>query len=154
MLNVLRTNRSMRNRHAQAGVGLIEVLIAVLVLSFGMLGMAGLQAFSLKSNQGALERGMAVMHTHSIADAMRADRVIALGHGFDIDMDDEAAGGTTFADKYVAAWRTDLKTALGDTAAGSVVCDGARCTITIRWSDQRVSGEADSQQQIVTVVQL
>lgn len=148
-----RTTRSIGYRRAQAGVGLIEVLIAVLVLSFGMLGMAGLQAFSLKSNQGALERGLAVMHTHSIADAMRADRVSALGHEFDIGMEDEAAGGTEFSDKFVAAWRADLKTALGDTATGSVECDGALCTITIRWSDQRRSSR-DSEQQLTTEVQL
>ena len=44
-------------RHSQRGVGLIEVLIAVLVLSFGMLGMVGLQTWSLRNNQSALERG-------------------------------------------------------------------------------------------------
>ncbi len=62
----------------QRGVGLIEVLISLLVLSIGMLGLAGLQLFSLRNNQGAMERSMAVVETHSIADAMRADRVNAL----------------------------------------------------------------------------
>jgi type IV pilus assembly protein PilV len=35
------------------GSSLIEVLIALLVLSFGMMGMAGVQSVSLRGNQAA-----------------------------------------------------------------------------------------------------
>ena len=59
-------------RH-QAGVGLIEVLVAVLVLSIGFLGVAALQARSMSTNNSAMVRSMATIASYSILDAMRAD---------------------------------------------------------------------------------
>jgi type IV pilus assembly protein PilV len=146
----------------QRGVGLIEVLIALLVLSFGMLGMAGLQMWSLKYNQSAMERGMAVVQTHTIADAMRADRAAALRDEFDIGIDASAPSGNTFPQVSVRAWRTSVQAALGPTATGSVECNGAVCTIRIRWDDTRgtnTTPEADGTtaavlQVVTTVVQL
>lgn len=154
MLNVRRTNRSNGvERRVQAGVGLIEVLIAVLVLSFGMLGLAGLQLWNLKNNQSSLERGLAVVQSHSIIDAMHADRATATSGGFAIAMDAAAPTGTTFAQRALASWRANLLAALGPEATGSVVCNGAQCTVIVRWNDQRGTG-GDSRQEIATQVQL
>jgi type IV pilus assembly protein PilV len=147
---------------SQRGVGLIEVLIALLVLSFGMLGMAGLQMWSLKYNQSALQRGMAVVETHSIADAMRADRVAALGLQFNIGLDAQTPSGNTFAQRSLRTWRESLVTALGSDATGSVACNGSRCEIQVRWDDTRgTNTTADANgntapvlQVVTTVVQL
>lgn len=124
----------------QGGVGLIEVLISLLVLSFGMLGLAGLQMWSLRNNQSSMERGLAVVQTHSIADAMRAARVAALDHDFDVaDVAKDAAApkDDSFAAAALATWAQNLKDALGSEATGSVSCNGAVCTIRVRWNDQR-----------------
>lgn len=134
-------------------MGLIEVLIAVLVLAFGMLGLAGLQVWSLKNNQSALERGMAVVQTHSVIDAMRADRVTALNGGFNVAIDAAVPTGTTFALGSLAAWRASLIAALGPQATGSVACNGAQCTVRVRWNDQRGT-DGNAQQELVTQVQL
>lgn len=140
-------------RHAQRGVGLIEVLIAVLVLSFGMLGLVGLQTWSLRNNQSALERGMATVQTHSIADAMRADRVNASNGGYDIALADTKPSGTTYRDRAIAQWRDGLAAALNSTATGAIDCDGATCTITVQWNDERAL-EGQSAYQVITQVQL
>lgn len=154
-----RGNRIVNN---QRGVGLIEVLIAVLVLSFGMLGMAGLQMWSLKYNQAAMERGMAVVETHTIVDAMRADRAAALRDEFDIGIDAAVPSGTTFALVALRTWRQALQVALGPTATGEVSCSGARCEIRVRWNNTRGTNterDADGNlpetlQVVTTVVQL
>ena len=44
---------------AQRGATMLEILITLLILSIGLLGMAGLQALSLKSNQSAYYRSQA-----------------------------------------------------------------------------------------------
>jgi type IV pilus assembly protein PilV len=156
----------MKRRHhldkSQRGVGLIEVLIALLVLSFGMLGMAGLQMWSLKYNQSALQRGMAVVETHSIADAMRADRAAALRAEFDLGLEAQPPAGNTFAQRALRSWRQNLITALGPGATGEVDCDGALCTIRVSWDDTRATPttpDADGNtvpvpQVVTTVVQL
>ncbi|HZE18056.1 MAG TPA: type IV pilus modification protein PilV, partial [Mycobacterium sp.] len=60
-------------RRQQAGVGLMEVLITVLVLSIGLLGLAGLQATGLRNNHGSLLRTQATMLAADMADRIRAN---------------------------------------------------------------------------------
>ena len=56
------------------GFTLIEVLVALLVLSIGLLGIAGMQLFSLKSNQDSGLRIQAVYIAYSLIDKMRANQ--------------------------------------------------------------------------------
>lgn len=148
-----RRRQPTRSYRRQRGVGLIEVLIAVLVLSFGMLGLAGLQMWTLRNNQSALERGMAIVQTHSIVDTMRADRTSAINNGFDLALDAEAPAGASFAALSLSAWRANLAAVLGPGATGSVDCNGTLCTVAVRWDDQRGSGGSETQT-ISTEVQL
>jgi type IV pilus assembly protein PilV len=60
------------------GFTLIEVLISLVVLSLGLLGLAALQATSLRANQGAYYRGQAAQFAYNIADRMRANKVEAI----------------------------------------------------------------------------
>ena len=55
------------------GFTLIEVLIAMIVLAVGLLGLAGLQATSLRNNQSAYNRIKATQLAYEIADRMRAN---------------------------------------------------------------------------------
>lgn len=150
----------MPTRAAQRGVSLLEVLIAVVVLSFGLLGLAGLQVTSLRNNQSALERSSAVMLTYTIVEAMHADRANARSNNFNIGMGAEAPVGGTFANQSVAFWLNQLRNELGPSATGSIACagggaadDSVACTITVQWDDSRGLGGSDTQT-IVTEVQL
>ena len=55
------------------GFTLIEVLIAMIILAVGLLGLAGLQATTLKNNQSAYNRIKATQLAYDIADRMRAN---------------------------------------------------------------------------------
>jgi type IV pilus assembly protein PilV len=59
----------------QRGVSLIEALIALLVLSVGMLGIAGLYVTSVKANRSALNRTYAAELVNSMADRIRSNRL-------------------------------------------------------------------------------
>jgi len=140
----------------QYGVGIIEILVAVLVLSIGLLGLAGLQMRTLRNSQSALERGVAVMETHAIADAMRADRLKATTAPYVYNIAIGAAApvaGATFSSKILAGWRANLIALLGDEATGSVNCNGALCVVVIRWNDSRGSAGLGAQT-LTTQVQL
>ena len=56
-----------------AGFTLIEVLIAMVVLAVGLLGLAGLQATSLRNNLSAYNRSQATQLAYDLADRMRAN---------------------------------------------------------------------------------
>ncbi len=75
----------------EAGFTLIEVLVAVLVLSIGLLGLAKLQTLGLHANHGADLRTRASLLAYDIADRMRSNRaafVDANGNYVDPPADD------------------------------------------------------------------
>ncbi|MDE1962228.1 MAG: type IV pilus modification protein PilV, partial [Xanthomonadaceae bacterium] len=60
------------------GFTLLEVLIALLIFSLGVLGMAGLLAVSVRTNHSAYLRTQATFLAQSMADRMRANASWAL----------------------------------------------------------------------------
>lgn len=126
----------------QIGFSLLEVLIAVVILSVGLLGLAGLQLSALRNNQSAMERSTAILQVYSIADVLRTE-----------------GGSTTsaFATAQIEAWQDRLEDLLGDGATGDVVCvpvgTPTTCTVTIQWDDSRGLG-GGTEQTLTTQVQL
>jgi len=145
----------------QAGVGLIEVLIAVLVLSIGFLGMAALQAKSLSTNNSAMSRSMATIASYSILDAMRADRTNALGAAYNGPVTANncptATATNSLAKTQLDAWCSQLAQNLGPlaTTTGTVNCSGTGdCTITIQFDDSRAGTGGSNTQQVITKAML
>jgi len=69
---------SHRNRRVRArGFTLIEALVALIVLSIGLLGIAGMQISGLRANQSAASRTQASYLADDIADRMRANYTAA-----------------------------------------------------------------------------
>jgi type IV pilus assembly protein PilV len=60
-------------RQAHAGSSLIEVLVAILVLSIGLLGVAGLAAASLRYSQGGWARASVASGLSDLADRVRTN---------------------------------------------------------------------------------
>lgn len=134
-----------RRRAPARGVGLIEVLVAVLVLAIGLLGVAAMQAMALRNSQSSLERSQGVVHVYTILDAMRANPVQARAGAYNIGMTCVAPGGGSLVSNDINAWITVLQQNLGPTACGQVNCVGAMCTVSVRWDDSRGSAGSVSQ---------
>lgn len=62
----------------QRGFSLIEVLISIVILSFGLLGAVGLQSFSLKSNREGRLQSVASTLAREYAEMMRGNKQIGL----------------------------------------------------------------------------
>lgn len=58
----------------QAGLSLLEVLIAALVLSAGLLGLAGLQIAGMKTTHNSYQVQQATWLVHDLLERMRANR--------------------------------------------------------------------------------
>lgn len=136
-----------------AGVGLIEVLMAVVILAFGLLGIAALQMTALRKSQSSLERSQATIQTYAILDAMRANREAARIGNYNLKtMTCSAPETGTLPMNDLANWITSLKKTLGDSACAMVVCGSVECEISVRWNDSRAKGE--SEQTVKTVTRL
>lgn len=68
--------RDMKNLPVKqiGGFTLLEVLIALLVLSIGLLGLAGLQTVGLRSNQMAMMRTLVTLSAYDMTDRMLANQ--------------------------------------------------------------------------------
>jgi type IV pilus assembly protein PilV len=154
-------------RTRQSGASLIEVLVSVFVLAFGILGIAAMQAGALRNNQGAFEQSAAVFLTHSILDAMRASTQPDPNNpGRWIVRQSYATNGCIWQDSQISStealvvndlkrWLKNIRDSLNsgatdDNACGQIVCsdnDPNLCTASVQWNNSRsLGGEA---QQVV-----
>ena len=67
----------MNNKNITQGFSLIEVLVALIVLSVGLLGLANLQGQSISSSYNSHLRTQATSLARSVIDRMRANRELA-----------------------------------------------------------------------------
>jgi len=148
-INVTKQKQIKSDRKRQRGVGLIEVLIALLVLSIGLLGLAALQTQALKFNQGAFLRTHATTLAYDVLDRMRANReqastttsyVTAAGTGIPTGANCESADCSPgdMAKYDLNQWKTALAARLpnGD---GAISVSGSIFTVTTQW-DSRDDG--------------
>jgi type IV pilus assembly protein PilV len=128
----------------QRGMTLIEILVAIVVLSVGLLGLAGLQLKGLQVNQGSVYRWQAAMLAEDIADRIRADRAGALGGNYTVTagVASGAASGATLA--AINDWLTRVQGLPGGTAGITAPAGAAgnQVTITIGWVDTRAQAGA------------
>jgi len=132
------------------GFTLIEALVALLVLSIGLLGVAALQLTSLKYNQGASQRSQATMLASDIIDRMRANRAAALAQEYRTEFGENGAAGTQ-AGRDLIVWKNNIRRTLPagligpglPNPDGSIDFDAATrvFTVTIAWNDSRTAAE-------------
>jgi type IV pilus assembly protein PilV len=152
------------------GFTLLEVLIALLVFSLGLLGMAGLLIISVKTNHSAYLRTQASFLAQSMADRMRANMPRVWTTDYDTsyptsDTDPCTGGGTcsraNVAIRDKASWSTQLTDQLPNATAG-IACvptagvnvtagdaqNGAPyaglCTINIVWNESNLDRNANN----------
>ena len=87
-----------------SGFGMIEILVALLLISVGFLNMAGLQTAAKKAGYDSLQRTSAVILARDISEKMRANptslgRYLTAGNGVGGGTLSEPAQSCTFAEQ-------------------------------------------------------
>jgi type IV pilus assembly protein PilV len=141
------------------GFSLLEVLVALIVLSVGLLGIAKMQALALASTAVSTRRALAALEADSLADSMHVNKgywdATASGLTFNLSGNqvtnnmpvspapDCTAGpcnSPQLASYDLNAWAIQLQKLLpGDQA--SIACNTntpVECLITISWNEQAV----------------
>ncbi len=123
--------------HKQRGSSLLEVLIALIVITIGLLGVAAGLVYSLKSNHGSYVRSQANILVYDFFETMRTYRDSALSGGFD----DGCSSGTVACDER-AAWDTMVASLLPGSADMPVSTSvtrlgGGVVRISVTWNDAR-----------------
>lgn len=148
-------NRQFNN---ERGVGLIEVLVTLLILSTTLIALSALQTRSLQFNQGAYFRSQANMLAYDMLDRIRvndslpADNVSpkpvreSLSAYTMVETEAKNATAATSplsaADKY--QWLRSINASLPG-AKGQITCDNDTriCQVAITWRELNSSGSED-----------
>ncbi len=147
------------------GFSLLEVLIAVLVFSLGLLGVAGLMVLSVRTNHSAYLRTQASFLAESMVNRMRANVGWSKGYDGTYDASTASAGDCdvctpeALVERDKGVWSQQLvdflpdpsatidcagsQLGIGSTQLGAAPFDGL-CTMTIEWTEAELGKEADS----------
>jgi type IV pilus assembly protein PilV len=124
----------------QSGMTLIEVLVAILIFSFGLLGFVGLQARAIQFSTSAEDSNRAALLANEITSQMVLAQTVNL----------PAAA--------VTAWQaraSDPTVGLPNAAASTAALSASSASITITWrAPKAAAGTANSVNQYVTQVVL
>jgi type IV pilus assembly protein PilV len=139
----------------QHGFTMIEILIAFVILSVGVLGLAGLQGASIKSSNTAYMRTVATSQIYDFAERIRSN---SKGHNLAIDGGDDvynqlsgtptyancnvqnklpSSGCTTaqLATRDISMWNTENARVLPN-GQGTVRRAGQSYIITVSWDEE------------------
>ncbi|MEE9358334.1 MAG: type IV pilus modification protein PilV, partial [Sedimenticolaceae bacterium] len=120
------------------GFSLLEVLISIVVLSVGLLGIAGLQLMSLKMNDSAYCRSQAVVLAEDMLERMRSNRILAISGDYDYAgaNNKKSDGVNTAPIEDVEQWLKLLKELPGGN--GKIERSNNDIVIvTVEWNDSR-----------------
>ena len=140
------------------GFTLMEALLGFLILSIGMLGIASLQALSLKAGKTAVYNSVVIMKVDELFESMRANSSSAALTAYaaasaGVGTDNSCTGVTNCTDVQIAQedifwWKKNLKAGLPDAATATVVVVAAAvpskmstATITIAWQERNKDSE-------------
>lgn len=135
----------------QRGVGLLETLVALVVLALGLLGLAAMKAQVLRNSQSAMDRTQATLLSYQILDAMLANPADARNGLYNVTVGTMLCGVPSNPSTLVAHdlhyWMKSLKDNLGprESTCGAIQCTDRSCTITIQWDDSRGTGGSSNQ---------
>ena len=114
--------------HAQDGMTLIEVLVALLILSVGLLGAAAVQLNALKYTDSSLMTTQASFIAYDMLDRIRASAGVLDQDLYDFTANIESFGGAS--------------------ATGRVSQSQQMYSIRIDWDDSRAAGTGDSRRSL------
>ena len=133
----------------EQGFAMLEVLITIVVISFGLLGLAGLQAVGLKNNQTAYLRSIATQQAYDMADRMRANFTGVQAGDYNnisgVGANQACSSACTPAqlaayDRF--SWNT-ANAALLPGGSGTVLGSPATVfNVTVSWTEKCTTGEA------------
>jgi type IV pilus assembly protein PilV len=161
----------MRFRHRSAGFSLVEVMVALVIVSIGLLGLAKMESLALSSTSVAGSRSIAALQASSLAAAMHANPGYwAAGVAPASTSISYIAGALTITDPGLAAAATCLTAGTTSCVPGAMAAYDVQqwaaavntvlpgylatvsctitlgipvtCTIQIQWSEGAVAGNS------------
>lgn len=139
------------------GFSLLEILIAIVVLSVGLLGLVGLQSSALQMNSSATSRSIATDYANAMIDKVHTNNPGAKAGNYSVSSSGTLYGDASdYARKDTEKWLANLKNSVPNARVQSCrTKDGSKCEtegnyfmVCVKWGDTSNSKvfEANTQQ--------
>ncbi|MBL7004168.1 MAG: type IV pilus modification protein PilV [Gammaproteobacteria bacterium] len=131
----------LKNRATQTGMSLIEAMVALVVISVGLLGIAALQIIALQQNSSSQWHSQAVWYSYEITDRILANNAVFNSYdGVDTNNDysQNCQVNLCSAAQMIVADATDWKDRISSLPAGRGMITSAgvdQLLITVMWDD-------------------
>ncbi len=117
------------SRRRGRGVTLIDALIALAILAFGLIGMTRLQTRAIAQTSESQERLRAAV----LVDQMISTVIVDAANRQCYVVPASGTCGSTVASTFAADWKTQVETTLPGGAATSALA-GNQLTVTVTWT--------------------
>jgi type IV pilus assembly protein PilV len=123
------------HRH-QTGTTLVEVLVAVLILSIGLLGAAVIQLNALKYTDSSRMTSQASFIAYDMLDRIRANSGADYAWG-PAERGPARGASTSVRDLDLHDFEANIRGFAGEGGDGSVAISESEVTVSISWDDRR-----------------
>jgi len=129
-------------RNKQSGASMIEVMVALLILSIGLLGLAMLQGKTMRVNTDAMLRSQATLLANEIIEVMRLNPTGADKGLYAATVKPSPCSGcsgyTKAANDDLIAWYLAQEEVL-PSATSSITWSGGKYTIMMKWNERGIT---------------
>ena len=135
----------------QNGLGMIEVLVALVIMAVGLLGLAAMQVTATQTTTQSAQKTQAILLAEDMIERVRANQSNAGSYdGVSVGSDDSCSlnytpSGSNVASNDVNGWGNSVRCLLAD-GSGQVEVDTSARTVevTLSWESRKDSGDADA----------
>jgi len=126
------------------GMTLIEVLVAMTIFAFGILGMLGMQARAISELSDAKYRTDATLLADALINDVWADRANIASYAY---------GGTGTAPAKVQPWLSQVQAVLPQGKASVTVNGGNQVTVQVTWKALNAAAATQHQHTEIATIQ-
>lgn len=138
------------SRHRAGGFTLLEVMIAILILGFGLLGLAMMQTMSVRFSESSNQRTQATNLVYELLDQMRSNRLLVAQYtaasftatATGTNCSYPASGAAVSVSANITLWQCRARATLGEGSSAVVTYVDGVATVSLNWNDQRWEKDA------------
>ncbi|TAA45624.1 type IV pilus modification protein PilV [Pseudoxanthomonas winnipegensis] len=132
-------------RRRAGGFTLLEVMIAILILGFGLLGLAMMQTMSVRFSESSNQRTQATNLVYELLDQMRSNRLLVAQYAAasytatstGTTCNYPTSGTAVSVSDSITLWQCRARATLGDGSSAVVTYTDGVATVSLNWNDQR-----------------
>ena len=123
-------------KKSQAGVGLVEVLIVMIIMGVGLMGLAKLQLATNQTNTTAYMNTQATIHIEEMIERLRSDKLAAINGDYNMTLAKATSitTGASIAQQGRFSWAQNLSNNIPSPKVAISCNNSGLCLVAIKYT--------------------